>query len=77
MPAAAKGGVIVAFLQYFVMILNAMLGVTRIFVIWSKGEASARRVADVLATPADLTVRPAGEEAEEGGEATPTWSSGT
>lgn len=51
-------GVIVAFLQYFIMILNAMLGITRIFVMWSKGEASARRVAQVFATPADLTVQP-------------------
>ena len=57
-------GVIVAFLQYFTMILNAMLGVTRIFVMYSKGEASARRVADVLATPADLAVVPA-EPAQE------------
>ena len=57
-------GVIVAFLQYFTMILNAMLGVTRIFVMYSKGEASARRVADVLATPADLEVIPE-EPAEE------------
>jgi len=51
-------GVIVAFLQYFIMILNAMLGITRIFVMWSKGEASANRVADVLATAEDLTVLP-------------------
>lgn len=51
-------GVIVAFLQYFTMILNAMLGITRIFVMWSKGEASAKRVAQVLAAPADLTVLP-------------------
>ncbi len=51
-----KSGVIVAFLQYFVMILNAMLGVTRIFVMWSKGEASAKRVSQVLTTPEDLTV---------------------
>lgn len=53
---AIQSGVIVAFLQYFVMILNAMLGVTRIFVMWSKGEASANRVADVLAMPEDLAV---------------------
>ena len=53
-----KGGVIVAFLQYFIMILNAMLGVTRIFVMWSKGEASAKRVADVLETPEDMAVLP-------------------
>ena len=57
-------GVIVAFLQYFTMILNAMLGVTRIFVMYSKGEASARRVADVLATPADLEVIPEEPAAE-------------
>ena len=53
-----EGGVIVAFLQYFTMILNAMLGVTRIFVMWSKGEASAKRVADVLETPEDMAVLP-------------------
>ena len=51
---STEGGVIVAFLQYFTMILNAMLGVTRIFVMWSKGEASANRVANVLAEPEDL-----------------------
>ena len=59
-----EGGVIVAFLQYFTMILNAMLGVTRIFVMWSKGEASAKRVADVLAEPKDLTVLPEQEPEE-------------
>ncbi len=55
---AIPSGVIVAFLQYFTMILNAMLGITRIFVMWSKGSASALRVADVLATEEDLTVLP-------------------
>ena len=60
-----QSGVIVAFLQYFIMILNAMLGITRIFVMWSKGEASAKRVAEVLATEEDLTVIPGdGPEAE-------------
>ena len=54
-----KSGVIIAFLQYFTMILNAMLGVTRIFVMASKGEASAKRVAEVLALPEDLQVLPA------------------
>ena len=58
---AIRSGVIVAFLQYFTMILNAMLGVTRIFVMWSKGEASANRVADVLAMEEDLTVLPCAE----------------
>ena len=48
--------VIVAFLQYFVMILNAMLGVTRIFIMSSRAQASAMRVADVLELPRDLKV---------------------
>ena len=61
---STEGGVIVAFLQYFTMILNAMMGVTRIFVMWSKGEASAKRVADVLSEPEDLTILPPGEPAE-------------
>ena len=61
---STEGGVIVAFLQYFTMILNAMMGVTRIFVMWSKGEASAKRVADVLAEPEDLIVLPEEETAE-------------
>jgi len=64
-----ESGVIVAFLQYFVMILNAMLTVTRIFVMISKGQASANRVADVLNTEEDLQVlsyAPLTEE--EGGE---------
>ena len=54
-------GVIVAFLQYFTLILNAMLGITRVFVMWSKGTASANRVADVLALEKDLTAIPAAE----------------
>ena len=61
-----RSGVIVAFLQYFTMILNAMLGITRIFVMWSKGEASAKRVAQVLAMEEDLTVIPGPEPEAEG-----------
>ena len=57
-----ESGVIVAFLQYFILMLNAMLFVTRIFIMWSKGEASAKRVADVLETPEDMTVVPVEEE---------------
>ncbi|MBR6570293.1 MAG: ABC transporter ATP-binding protein [Clostridia bacterium] len=57
-------GMIVAFLQYFTMILNAMMGVTRIFVMWSKGEASAKRVSTVMELPEDLTVQEALAEIE-------------
>jgi len=59
------GGVIIAALQYFTMILNAMTGITRIFVMWSKGQASANRVADVLDLPEDLQIQPAEAEPEE------------
>ncbi len=55
-----KAGVIIAALQYFTMILNAMSGVTRIFIMWSRGEASAKRISDVLALPEDMQVLPAG-----------------
>ena len=60
---AIAPGVIVASLQYFIMILNAMVGITRIFVMWSKGQASAHRVVDVLSLSEDLTVAP--EETKE------------
>ncbi len=53
---ATEPGVIVAFLSYFTIILNAMLGVTRIFIMWSKGEASAKRVSSVLAMNGGLEV---------------------
>ena len=62
---AIQGGVILAALQYFTMILNAMTGITRIFVMWSRGQASANRVADVLQLPEDLQVLPAELEPEE------------
>ena len=56
-------GVILAFQSYFTMILNAMLGVTRIFTMWTKGEASANRVADVLELEEQLTAVPEPENA--------------
>lgn len=51
-----KPGVIIAFLTYFTIILNAMLGVTRIFVIVSKGIASANRIRNVLRVKNNLRV---------------------
>jgi len=59
---AVKPGVIIAFLQYFNMILMATMGITRIFIMWAKGEASAQRIADVLATEPELQVQPAEEK---------------
>lgn len=54
-----QAGKIIAFLSYFTIILNAMLSVTRIFVMYSKGSASAGRISLVLDAPDDLTQRTA------------------
>ncbi len=51
-------GKIIAFLTYFTIILNAMLMITRIFVLYSKGSASAGRIAEVLNTEEELTLGP-------------------
>ena len=47
-------GKIVAFIQYFTLISNAMIGLARIFVNYSKGGASAKRISEVLETEPDL-----------------------
>lgn len=49
-------GKIIAFLTYFTIILNAMLSITRMFVMYTKGSASADRICQVLDTPEDLKV---------------------
>lgn len=54
---ASQPGTIIAFLSYFTIILNALLMVTRIFVMYSKGSASARRIEEILLTPPDLERR--------------------
>ncbi len=51
-------GEIIAFLTYFTLISNAMLSITRMFVIYSKGSASAERIGQVLDTPEDLKTEP-------------------
>ncbi len=51
-------GKIIAFLTYFTIILNAMLSITRMFVLMSRGAASANRIAEILDTPADLKLAP-------------------
>lgn len=54
-------GEIIAFTSYFTIILNAVIMVSRIFVNYSKGGASAKRIAQVLNAPEDLLpVREAG-----------------
>ncbi len=53
----SQPGVIIAFLTYFTLILNAMLSISRIFIISSKGFASFGRIIEVLDTPEDLLVK--------------------
>ena len=52
----SQTGKIIAFIQYFTMISNAMIGLTRIFVHSSQGTASAQRIAAVINTEEDLSV---------------------
>ncbi|MBE6983521.1 MAG: ABC transporter ATP-binding protein [Ruminococcaceae bacterium] len=51
-----KPGVIVAFLQYFVMILNAAVMVTRIIIMCATAQASANRISEVMDLPEDMAV---------------------
>ena len=49
-------GVIMAFMSYVTIILNSILFLSRIFVLYSKASASARRISEVLNLPEDLMV---------------------
>jgi ATP-binding cassette subfamily B multidrug efflux pump len=53
---ASEPGKIVAFLSYFTIMLQAVMAITRIFVIYSKASASASRIAEVLEVQEDLKV---------------------
>lgn len=47
-------GQIMAFVTYFTIILNAMMSITRVFVLASRATASAERIDEVLNMPQDL-----------------------
>ena len=49
-----EAATILAFLTYFTIVLNALLSINRMFVLFSRGEASAKRIGEVLDTPPDL-----------------------
>ena len=57
-------GVILAFLTYFNMILMGVMGLNRIFMMLSKANASAKRIADVAETEEALTPLPESEAAK-------------
>ncbi len=52
----AKAGMIIAFMSYFTIILNAMLSITRMFTLFSKGAASAARIEEIMEVPYDLEI---------------------
>ena len=53
---------VLAFMQYFTLISMSLMAVSRMFVMYSKCSASARRIAEVLDTPPALTLSPRTEE---------------
>ncbi len=54
----SETGKIIAFTSYFTIILNALMSVTRIFVMSSRAIASANRIGEVLDTPHDMQPDP-------------------
>lgn len=48
---------IIAFMQYFNLISMAMMGMTRMFMMYTKFAASSKRIEEVLNTPEDVTVK--------------------
>lgn len=64
-----KPGVILAFLTYFNMVMQGVMGINRIFMMTSKATASANRIGQVLAADVDQRIllpqearQPAGDE---------------
>lgn len=60
---ATSPGVILAFLTYFNMILMGIMGLNRVFMMLSKANASAERIAAVIRTEDELVPVPAEEAA--------------
>ncbi len=55
----SEPGRIIAMMSYFTIIINAMMSITRMFIVGSKGLASANRIAEVLDAPEDMRPDPA------------------
>ena len=56
---ATETGKIIAFTSYFTIILNALRGITRVFIRSANGIASANRIGEVLEAPYDMGADPA------------------
>lgn len=50
-------GKILAFLTYFTIILNAMMNISKMFVVISKAVASANRIMEVVDSPEDMALK--------------------
>lgn len=55
-------GKILAFMTYFTIILNAMMSISRMFTMVSKGIASADRMMKIIETPDDLLIKQWGDK---------------
>lgn len=64
---SVSGGTLLAFLSYFTLMLNAILGISKIFVVLARGMASSSRIEKVLASKDNMPVTDCGGE-EKGGE---------
>lgn len=58
-------GKILAFLTYFTIILNAMMNISKMFVVISKAVASADRIMEVVNAPEDMVLEVCGKIVEE------------
>jgi len=54
---AIKPGVIIAFLTYVTLILNALLFISRVFTNYSKASASAKRITEILNEKEELVIK--------------------
>lgn len=61
-------GKIIAFIQYFTLISNAMIGISRIFVFSTRSLASAKRIQEVIETEPDLKVFSENDFSRRGGD---------
>lgn len=62
---SSEVGKILAFLTYFTVILNAMMNISKMFVIISKAVASADRIMEVVDAPPDMIVQVSRRQEEE------------
>lgn len=53
---SVSGGTLLAFLSYFVLMLNAILGISKIFVVLARGLASSSRIEKVLDSESAMPV---------------------